>query len=46
MSCGCKSNSSVRKQVTQITKKNESTHSEMKTNEKTIRKQIIVKRPY
>lgn len=45
MGCGCKSNTNAKKQVTQITKKNENTHNVTKINNVPKRKQIIIRRP-
>jgi hypothetical protein len=46
MGCGCKSNSGVKKQVTQITKKTETTHNVSKLVNKPMRKQLVIRRPY
>lgn len=45
MGCGCKSNTGIKKQVTQITKKSENTHNVSKSVNKPVRKQIIIRRP-
>jgi hypothetical protein len=48
MACSCKSNSGVRKQVSQITKKVSnatSNNTEKKVNNTPERKQIVIRRP-